>query len=107
MNLLVNAIDALEASYASHTQTTDKVLSYRPTIWIVTQSNDSASISQQITIRIRDNGSGISPEYQKKLFDPFFTTKPIGRGTGLGLAISYQVVVDRHGGKLTFSSQPG
>ncbi|NJL89849.1 MAG: PAS domain-containing protein [Coleofasciculaceae cyanobacterium SM2_1_6] len=137
MNLLVNAIDALETSYTSRTQTTDEALSYRPTIWIVTQVIDSTTVPpkevteqnrsmvtersrsmatersrsmvtpQQITMRIRDNGSGISPEHQKKLFDPFFTTKPIGRGTGLGLAISYQIVVDRHGGELTFSSQPG
>ena len=113
MNLLVNAIDALESSYNRRTQTAAESLNYRPTIWIVTQSTDSTNVSpqvntpHQITMRIRDNGSGISSEHQKKLFDPFFTTKPIGKGTGLGLAISYQVVVDRHGGELTFSSQPG
>ncbi|HCA97260.1 MAG TPA: hypothetical protein DEP38_22380, partial [Cyanobacteria bacterium UBA9226] len=41
------------------------------------------------------------------IFDPFFTTKPVGSGTGLGLSISYQIVVEKHGGKLTCVSQPG
>jgi two-component system, NtrC family, sensor kinase len=44
---------------------------------------------------------------RKKTFNPFFTTKPVGSGTGLELSISYQVVVEKHRGKLSCISQPG
>ena len=59
-----------------------------------------------VVIRIRDNGSGISPEIKNKIFDPFFTTKPVGQGTGLGLSISYQII-KKHGGQIEVNSQPG
>ena len=44
---------------------------------------------------------------RSRLFDPFFTTKPVGKGTGLGLSISYQIITEKHGGKLWFDSPPG
>jgi two-component system NtrC family sensor kinase len=50
---------------------------------------------------------GINQEVIHKLFDPFFTTKPVGKGTGLGLSISYQIIVDKHQGKLQCVSAPG
>jgi signal transduction histidine kinase len=53
-----------------------------------------------VIIRIIDNGAGIPENICKKLFDPFFTTKPIGKGTGLGLSISYQIIVEKHQGRL-------
>jgi signal transduction histidine kinase len=59
-----------------------------------------------VAIHIADNGLGIRKELSSKLFDPFFTTKPVGKGTGLGLSISYQIVVERHGGKLYVISEP-
>jgi len=59
----------------------------------------------QVLIMIADNGMGMTETVKNKLFDPFFTTKPVGKGTGLGLAISYQIVVERHRGKLKCSSQ--
>jgi len=92
MNLLVNAIDALEETQSSN-----------PIIEIETarQEGDRAAIW------IRDNGPGIPEAIQKQLFDPFFTTKPVGKGTGLGLSISYQVIVEQHGGCLECHSQPG
>jgi signal transduction histidine kinase len=50
---------------------------------------------------------GINQEVIGKLFDPFFTTKPVGKGTGLGLSISYQIIVEKHRGKLQCISAPG
>jgi two-component system NtrC family sensor kinase len=63
--------------------------------------------SQFARIAIADNGPGMTEEVRRRLFDPFFTTKPVGKGTGLGLSISYQIVVDKHKGKLTCLSAPG
>jgi PAS domain S-box-containing protein len=60
-----------------------------------------------VVVEIQDNGPGIPPEIQSKIFDPFFTTKPPGEGTGLGLNISHSIVVQKHRGKITVSSQPG
>jgi signal transduction histidine kinase len=96
MNLLLNAIDAVEESSAN---CTCKVKQIR----IVTE----LSGENQVCVRISDTGPGIRPEVQSRIFDPFFTTKPIGSGTGLGLSISYQIVKDRHGGKLECHSEVG
>jgi signal transduction histidine kinase len=60
-----------------------------------------------VFVEIGDTGSGIPPEVRQKIFDPFFTTKPVGRGTGLGLDVSYRVVVNRHRGDISVTSQPG
>ncbi len=62
--------------------------------------------SNQVELRIRDNGNGIAPDIKDKIFDPFFTTKPIGEGTGLGLAICYQIV-EKHRGKIQVNSELG
>ncbi|MEM6751876.1 MAG: ATP-binding protein [Cyanobacteria bacterium P01_C01_bin.38] len=96
MNILANAIDALEDEV-------NKNQSFIPKIIITTE----LSGKNNIVIRIADNGSGIPPKIQSKLFDPFFTTKQVGKGTGLGLSISYQIIVDKHHGKLSFNSSPG
>lgn len=60
-----------------------------------------------VEVRIVDTGSGIPKEISEHIFDPFFTTKGVGRGTGQGLAIARNVVVDKHGGTLTFESKMG
>jgi signal transduction histidine kinase len=60
-----------------------------------------------VLISIADTGGGISEDIREKVFDPFFTTKEIGRGTGQGLAIARSVVVDKHGGTITFTSELG
>jgi signal transduction histidine kinase len=97
MNLLTNAIDALEEQFAK-----DSCSDWQPRLTIRTQLKDAL-----IQICIADNGTGIPQEIQNRLFDPFFTTKAIGKGTGLGLAISYQIVTQRHGGNLRCLSKPG
>ncbi|HEV3344856.1 MAG TPA: ATP-binding protein [Pirellulales bacterium] len=60
-----------------------------------------------VEIRVADNGTGIPPEVQGKIFDPFFSTKGVGKGTGQGLAISHAVVVEKHGGTITFETEAG
>lgn len=92
MNILSNAIDALQTSGVRDNQ--------QPTITIST----SISSANSIAISIADNGAGIPELIRSKLFDPFFTTKPVGKGTGLGLSISHQIVTEKHGGKIECDS---
>src|SRR5262245_21449395 len=65
------------------------------------------SLGDRVEIRIRDNGTGISPEVKEKMFNPFFTTKPAGEGTGLGLSISHDIIVKQHGGSIEIDTEPG
>lgn len=97
MNIITNAIDALEESVLN------RKITGKPQIRIRTEVLDKNFIS----IRIADNGSGTTEEVRARLFDPFFTTKPVGKGTGLGLSISYQIVVEKHGGTLKCLSELG
>ncbi|BAU11113.1 response regulator receiver signal transduction histidine kinase [Leptolyngbya sp. NIES-3755] len=102
MNLIANALDVFEEQNAARSY---EEISARPnTIWISTAIDTS---TETATIRIKDNGSGISPEIQSQIFEPSFTTKPVGKGTGLGLAISRQIVMEKHGGKLDCHSVMG
>lgn len=96
MNILANAIDALEEAMIQ-----GKLLDQIPQIQITTQ----AISDQQVVIQIADNGIGIPESIAQRLFEPLFTTKPVGKGTGLGLAISHQIVVERHHGILKVNSQ--
>jgi signal transduction histidine kinase len=97
MNLLSNAIDALEGLTFNHPE------GKMPTITI----NSQVTSENRVLISIVDNGSGIPEDIRSKLFNPFFTTKPVGKGTGLGLSISYQIVVEKHGGKIWCDSTLG
>jgi two-component system, NtrC family, sensor kinase len=111
MNILSNAIDALEEKSANQLSTAtesktealaDSRLESLLAITICTEI-----IAQQVTIRISDNGLGIPEAVRQRLFDPFFTTKPVGKGTGMGLSISHQIVTERHKGTLNCVSQLG
>jgi two-component system, NtrC family, sensor kinase len=97
MNLLANAIDALEESLSK--RLAQKTI---PQIHIWTTADQ-----ESVTIRIADNGLGIPESVQNQIFNPFFTTKAQGQGTGLGLSISYQIITQQHGGKLRCISSPG
>ncbi|WP_071515526.1 PAS domain S-box protein [Geitlerinema sp. PCC 9228] len=101
MNLLANAIDAIEEKYSS--KDAAQVPSEPPQLQVRTQKTPQ----QTARIEIIDNGIGIEESKQQQLFDPFFTTKPVGQGTGMGLSISYSIVVEKHQGQLYCSSQPG
>jgi signal transduction histidine kinase len=101
MNLLANAIDALEESNKG--RTLHDIRAEPNKIRIETRLEDN----HQICIKVADNGPGIPDGIQSQLFDPFFTTKPVGEGTGLGLSISYQIVVEKHKGKIHYESSPG
>jgi hypothetical protein len=91
MNLIANAIDALEESMSKSSE-----LLTKPQIQIRTENINN----QQVMIRIADNGTGIPEDVKKQLFDPFFTTKPVGKGTGLGLSICHQIIVEKHQGQM-------
>ena len=97
MNILSNAIDALEMRQPESSMLT---------ITIKTKLKSDVRGDRAI-ISITDNGSGMSEDVRQKIFDPFFTTKPVGSGTGLGLSISYKIVVEYHGGQLSCVSAPG
>ncbi|MGE5329708.1 MAG: sensor histidine kinase [Deltaproteobacteria bacterium] len=86
MNLIVNAIDAVPET--GH-------------IWITTTCDDS-----NVTIIIKDSGTGMTPETIKKIFDPGFTTKGVGVGTGLGLSIVYNII-EKHKGSISVNSELG
>jgi signal transduction histidine kinase len=101
MNLLVNAIDAIDEQ--NKKRSLDELKANPSTIRVQTEIVDN----QEVAIRIIDNGFGMTEEVQQQLFHPFFTTKPVGTGTGLGLSISYQIVVEKHGGQLFCHSNLG
>ncbi|MGF1522601.1 MAG: ATP-binding protein [Leptolyngbyaceae cyanobacterium] len=116
MNLIVNAIDALEErshmqpNVAGPPQLTDNfspngssVTDWHPTLTIKTQLLPE----NWVQVLVQDNGMGIPHNIQQRIFEPFFTTKAVGKGTGLGMSISYQIVVDQHKGRLSFESQEG
>jgi len=101
MNILANAIDALDE--ASVNRTYQDMQTNPNQIFIRTVVNES----QSVQITIADNGPGIPDAIQPRIFDPFFTTKPVGKGTGMGMSISYQIITEKHQGKLLCFSEVG
>jgi signal transduction histidine kinase len=101
MNVLANAIDAIDEHNAHRTLAEMKAQPSEIQI-------HTALVDQDwIKVAIADNGPGIPEEVQKRIFEPFFTTKPIGKGTGMGMSISYQIITEQHGGKFLCHSQVG
>ncbi|MBE9006726.1 GHKL domain-containing protein [Fortiea sp. LEGE XX443] len=101
MNIISNAIDALD-SFNSERNITE-IQSNPSKIIITTEVLET----KNVVIRIIDNALGMSEAVKERVFDPFFTTKPVGKGTGLGLSISYQIIVEKHKGKMNCLSVPG
>ena len=97
LNLIANGFHAATKRKA---ETNDG--DYEPTLTASTKN-----LGDCVEIRIRDNGTGITPEVKEKMFEPFFTTKPTGQGTGLGLSISHDIIVKQHGGSIEVDTEPG
>ncbi|GAB4377240.1 MAG: hypothetical protein Kow00121_26100 [Elainellaceae cyanobacterium] len=100
MNILANAIDALEEANSKESEKEVKKNPGQITI------STSLLEKEWIRIAIADNGTGMPEAVQKRIFDPFFTTKSVGKGTGMGMPISYQIVTKKHGGRLDCFSTP-
>ena len=101
MNVLANAIDALEESNAKRTYQEIEAKLNQITV------RTSVLAANWVEIAIADNGSGMPETIQQHIFNPFFTTKPVGKGTGMGMSISHQIITERHSGYLKCSSNPG
>ncbi|MBD2354187.1 response regulator [Tolypothrix sp. FACHB-123] len=102
MNIVANAIDALEESNLgrSYQEIANKPNYIKIKTQLIPNENN-------ILISIQDNGLGIPNEIKSQIFDHLFTTKPVGKGTGLGLAITQKIIVDKHGGDITVNSVLG
>lgn len=96
LNLVVNAAHAIESNLGAKKSTE------RGTLTVSTKSFERWAV-----VEVTDTGCGIPEAIQSRIFDPFFTTKSVGKGTGQGLAICYNVVVEKHQGKLFFTTEPG
>ncbi len=95
LNLIVNAAHAIEAKAGGREGP-------KGTITVSTRRDGPWA-----EIVVRDTGTGIPQAIRGKIFDPFFTTKKVGRGTGQGLAIARAIVVERHGGTISFQTEEG
>lgn len=96
LNLFTNAF------YATQQKQKSAGADYMPTLTVTTLQDDD-----NVIIRVKDNGIGISEEIRDKILQPFFTTKPTGEGTGLGLSLSYDIIVKGHNGTIDINSVEG
>lgn len=95
LNIIVNAAHAIAAAAGSESDTKGKI------------SISTARDGDHVEIRISDTGTGIPERARSRIFDPFFTTKEVGKGTGQGLAIAHNVIVEKHGGTISFETEMG
>ena len=96
LNLFTNAF------YATQQKQKTAGADYMSTITVTTLQDN-----ENVIIRVKDNGTGISDEIRDKILQPFFTTKPTGEGTGLGLSLSYDIIVKGHNGSIDINSVEG
>lgn len=99
MNLLANAIDALEESNIGRSYA--EIQANPNQIAIATKLSEDG---QRVILCFKDNGMGMTEMVKQNIFDHLFTTKAVGKGTGLGLAIARQIVVEKHGGTIRVDS---
>ncbi len=97
MNILANSLDALESELKENPNSQKT-----PQITLRTEMR-----SDSVVIAIADNGMGIPEAIKNRIFDPFFTTKAVGKGIGMGMAISYQLITEKHKGKIECFSDLG
>jgi PAS domain S-box-containing protein len=95
LNILINAAHAIGEAAGSGSEVKGVI------------SVGTRNMGDMVEISVTDTGSGIPEEIRSKIFDPFFTTKDVGKGTGQGLAISHSVIVEKHGGTITFETEVG
>ncbi|MGD2183921.1 ATP-binding protein [Lusitaniella coriacea] len=100
MNLIANAIDALDES--NEEREFEEIVANPNRITIQTEVSGERAI-----VRIGDNGKGMPEDIRQRIFEQGFTTKEVGKGTGLGLAIAHQIIVEKHNGTLACHSEPG
>jgi predicted ATPase/signal transduction histidine kinase len=104
MNILANAIDALEESAD---QLPEERRDPHAPLGCIQIRTETINEADRVCIRISDNGVGMSPQTQQHIFDRLFTTKAVGKGTGLGLSIARQIVEEKHSGAIACSSTLG
>lgn len=100
MNLIANAIDALEST--NEGRSFEEIVANPNQITIKT-----SAMAEKVAIYIADNGTGMLEEVKERIFEQGFTTKAVGKGTGLGMAIAYQIIVEKHGGTIVCNSELG
>jgi Amt family ammonium transporter len=103
MNLLSNAIDAIDEKWESPKYAPSEASGLVPQITVSTMTVPG----DRLHLFVSDNGIGIPDDVKRRMLDPFFTTKPVGKGTGLGMSISYRIIVEQHRGRLRCVSTPG
>ena len=100
MNIISNAIDALEESNSG--LSFEQIQANPNCIKITTLTKN-----KQVLVSIKDNGSGMTEEVKKSIFEYLYTTKPVGKGTGLGLSIVHQIIFEKHNGSIEVNSVLG
>ena len=96
LNIITNAFQALDEKRRASNGP-----DYEPELLVATRR-----LEDEVEIRIRDNGPGISAELRERIFEPFVTTKAPGEGTGLGLSLTMDILT-RHGGTIQLDSEEG
>jgi two-component system, NtrC family, sensor kinase len=96
LNLFTNAFYAVQQKQKTLGQ------EFKPTVEVTTSTD-----KKFITVKVKDNGTGIPEHIKDKIMQPFFTTKPTGEGTGLGLSMSYDIVVKAHSGRIDINTKEG